>query len=865
MSWSPPPSPGPREGAGSVLLGQTSTPLPREHGVSKRQHPALQVVLPATPSAPVLAQGEISFTPPPRSPAAASAGELSPRTTPHHAPDGTSSDKSSETALGGRLSRKESYKAQRQHYRKEKKRAASALLSSIEDTSVVVLADWLKVRGSLKSWTKLWCVLKPGLLLLYKSSKAKSSHWVGTVLLSACEVIERPSKKDGFCFKLYHPLEQSIWAPRGPHNETIGAVVQPLPTAHLIFRAPSQAAGHCWLDGLELALRCTNSMLRCRPSGGEKMTEVGGPVSVVRSVGSSQAHASHTTQWSPEDLERHFNDNELEGEEQSEPEWDMDQRTASVLARLRQIYEEEPSDHVGMSGELIEEMAEENKNLLWFLIKQVRPGMDLSKVVLPTFILEPRSFLDKLSDNYYHADILASAVETEDPYLRFKTVLRWYLSGLYRKPKGLKKPYNPVLGEMFRCFWLHPGSGSRTYYIAEQVSHHPPVSAFYISNRKEGFIIEGSLLAKSKFHGNATSAILEGYGRVHLPTRGEIYCTTAPYAYCRGLVLGTLSMELGGKVTVACAQTGIRADVEFKLKGFLGGAEQTNAVSGRIRKGKETLAHIDGYWDGRIDIKDKQTGEEGVFLDVAVLKMQRLKRYLVNMDEQQDFESQKLWAKVSVAIANDDQIAATEQKTVVEEAQREKAKSGVIWVPRQFHPVDIQAWSCSMATEGQAWQYNHANTESWSEHECLEYEENFVIQSVMRETVARRSLTSFTDGPTGPPVVSRRSEQAVARRERESDRSDTESGAEMQTEHQRRRHYKDISSHNLKKTLAGIETALRDQTRAIESLRRSVVSAPVPRYQTHHTSSGIAGINTNLVAGVIVALIVQMTLKYFFY
>ena len=37
---------------------------------------------------------------------------------------------------------------------------------------------------------------------------------------------------------------------------------------------------------------------------------------------------------------------------------------------------------------------------------QVRPGMDLSRVVLPTFILEPRSFLEKLADYYYHADFL---------------------------------------------------------------------------------------------------------------------------------------------------------------------------------------------------------------------------------------------------------------------------------------------------------------------------------------------------------------------------------------------------------------------------------------------------------------------------
>jgi hypothetical protein len=47
------------------------------------------------------------------------------------------------------------------------------LLSTFKDQSIIVLADWLKVRGSLKGWTKLWCVLKPGLLLIYKTPKAK--------------------------------------------------------------------------------------------------------------------------------------------------------------------------------------------------------------------------------------------------------------------------------------------------------------------------------------------------------------------------------------------------------------------------------------------------------------------------------------------------------------------------------------------------------------------------------------------------------------------------------------------------------------------------------------------------------------------
>lgn len=41
---------------------------------------------------------------------------------------------------------------------------------------------------------------------------------------------------------------------------------------------------------------------------------------------------------------------------------------------------------------------------------------------------------------------------------------------------------------------------------------------------------------------------------------------TLPYAHCKGIVVGTLTMEMGGKVTVDCEKTGYRAEIEFKLK-----------------------------------------------------------------------------------------------------------------------------------------------------------------------------------------------------------------------------------------------------------------------------------------------------------
>lgn len=617
-----------------------------------------------------------------------------------------------------KLTRKESYKAQRKNYRKEKKRVTNELLNSLKDPSVVVLADWLKIRGTLKSWTKLWCVLKPGMLLLYKSPKSKSNHWVGTILLNSCKVIERPSKKDGFCFKLYNPLDQSIWAPRGPENETIGAVVQPLPNSYSIFRASSQASGMCWLDALEISIRNDSAL--------------------VRSVSnkSTSGSTNHETQWSEADYEKHF-DHDLDDVSQqdngahSAGDGEISESESECSVKEEYI-DEEPEEtkyipnmeeEFGDAGAQVEELADEHKSLIWYLVKQVRPGMDLSKVVLPTFILEPRSFLDKLADSYYHVDILSQAVLEDDAFTRMKTVVKWYLSGLYKKPKGLKKPYNPILGETFRCYFLHP-NGSKTYYIAEQVSHHPPVSAFYVTNRKEGFSITASILAKSKFYGNSTSAILDGTAVLTLLPRGENYSLTIPYAHCKGILMGTLSMELGGKVSIECEKTGYQTEIEFKLKPFLGGVEQTNCITGRLRLGKETLATIEGYWDNSIYIKDRRTGEQQTLWAPEGNIQNRLVRYTVPLDHQAEFESERLWQHVSAAISRDDMNAATEEKTSLEEAQRARSKERKAKC-EEWNPIHFQQ---DLKT-GQ-WVYKYSDLRPWDpRNDMYQYENYYIIKT----------------------------------------------------------------------------------------------------------------------------------------
>ena len=78
-----------------------------------------------------------------------------------------------------------------------------------------------------------------------------------------------------------------------------------------------------------------------------------------------------------------------------------------------------------------------------------------------------------------------------DPQKRALLVLRWFLAALRRQQyagrdekDGVKKPLNAFLGELFLAEW-QDGNGE-TKLISEQVSHHPPITACYLWNDKQG-------------------------------------------------------------------------------------------------------------------------------------------------------------------------------------------------------------------------------------------------------------------------------------------------------------------------------------------------------------------------------------------
>ncbi|MFH4975713.1 hypothetical protein AB6A40_002422 [Gnathostoma spinigerum] len=663
-------------------------------------------------------------------------------------------------------SRKATLKKQKREYKDEKRRVAQELLAALRDPTVVVMADWLKVRGTLRKWNRYFCVLKPGLMMIYKSSKTeKPGHWVGTILLNTCELIERPSRKAGFCFKLFHPLDQNIWATRGPLGETHGAVtLQPLPTTYLICRAQSEQAGGCWMDALQLALRFSGLLMRTmhKVTDDKKEDEINTKETELIDA-DSVVVIPQPPPISEMEAEKHFLGIDDDG----------DNTVASDSEGCggyidEDIYVQSGPEQLGPLDDSVqaEDVGEENRSLVWSILKQVRPGMDLSKVTLPTFILEPRSFLEKLADFYYHMDILSEVVVQEDPLARMITVVKFYLSGFYKKPKGLKKPYNPILGETFRCKWQLPDD-SQSFYIAEQVSHHPPISALFLTNRKAGFNIAGTILARSKYYGNSLSAMMIGTVDITLLTRGEVYSVTLPYANCKGIMIGTLTMEYGGQVTIKCDKTGYECVLEFKLKPFLGGS--MNVISGKIKLGNETLVQIEGHWDSEITISEDGS-ESLLWSPTKEIVQKRLQRYEIPLEKQNEWESKKLWLKVSEAIMKEDQIAATSEKSLLENAQRKRLKLNPHPKPKYFK-YDATTRSYS---------YIYADYRPWDlNNDVKQVENSYVIRTILKHgSVARPSSNLSHD--SGQKDFSDASDSTIAGRHRKRGKKRTRSPEEDQ-------------------------------------------------------------------------------------
>ncbi|XP_014649257.1 PREDICTED: oxysterol-binding protein-related protein 9 [Ceratotherium simum simum] len=353
---------------------------------------------------------------------------------------------------------------------------------------------------------------------------------------------------------------------------------------------------------------------------------------------------------------------------------------------------------------------EEHKSVIMHLLSQVRLGMDLTKVVLPTFILERRSLLEMYADFFAHPDLFVSISDQKDARDRMVQVVKWYLSAFHAGRKGsvAKKPYNPILGEIFQCHWTLPNdteenaelvaegpvpwvSKNSVTFVAEQVSHHPPISAFYAECFNKKIQFNAHIWTKSKFLGMSIGVHNIGQGCVSCLDHDEHYILTFPNGYGRS-ILTVPWVELGGECNINCSKTGYSANIVFHTKPFYGGKKHRVTAEIFSPNDKKSFCSVEGEWNGVMYAK-YATGENAVFIDTKKLPI--IKKKVRKLEDQNEYESRCLWKDVTFNLKIRDIDAATEAKHRLEERQRaearERKEKEIQWETRLFHE-DGECW-----------------------------------------------------------------------------------------------------------------------------------------------------------------------------
>merc|ERR1711990_144316 len=117
--------------------------------------------------------------------------------------------------------------------------------------------------------------------------------------------------------------------------------------------------------------------------------------------------------------------------------------------------------------------------------------------------------------------------------------------------------------------------------------------------------------------------------------------------YARGILFGKMLLELGDECVIKNDNLDYSCRVEFKTKGFFSG--EYNAIHGRVKHGHKDVGEVSGKWSDRFSIKRGKHGEKGeVVFDSASSAITR--KSVAAESEQDEFESRRLWSKVTAAI-----------------------------------------------------------------------------------------------------------------------------------------------------------------------------------------------------------------------
>ncbi|KAI0204062.1 Oxysterol-binding protein [Astrocystis sublimbata] len=330
---------------------------------------------------------------------------------------------------------------------------------------------------------------------------------------------------------------------------------------------------------------------------------------------------------------------------------------------------------------------------------------DLSGISAPPFVLSPTSVTEIPASWACRHELFQQPAHEEDPATRALLVLKNFLCSW--KPQvytaadadgAPKKPLNAFLGELF-IGEFGSDSPSPTRVVAEQVSHHPPVTACATYNLNTGISSSGYVAQETSVSAVSGVRVRQvGHAILRDERHQESHLRTLPTVAIKSILTGAYP-EVEG-VCYIVSSSGFISTIEFSGKNWRSswGGSKKNCVRAELARipregdgqGKaEVLYEITGQWTGRLTITDCVTGKVVEDFHVDDIPLSKIKT--LPAEEQSPWESRRAWRGVVKGIrsGNLEHIAA--EKKEIEDAQRQirqaEEQAGVHWPSVFFRHV----------------------------------------------------------------------------------------------------------------------------------------------------------------------------------
>ena len=237
---------------------------------------------------------------------------------------------------------------------------------------------------------------------------------------------------------------------------------------------------------------------------------------------------------------------------------------------------------------------------VWKVFKSA-VGKDLSRFGVPVFFNEPISSLQKFCEPFQYAYLLNNAAKEPNAYKRLAYTATFCIGQFVINNGRQSKFFNPLLYETYE----YVDNKQNFRYMAEQVSHHPAISAYYAEGDGWNIYANTNAVLKFKITGRLEVNAL-GRTYVTYTDYNDVIAFTKPMIVVRNLIIGTIDLDIEGKFSVS-NEMGDICEIDMipstsGKKGCLKG--EIKDIDGEVK------ILLEGNWMDTIYYIDKETGEK---------------------------------------------------------------------------------------------------------------------------------------------------------------------------------------------------------------------------------------------------------------